>query len=130
MKSNFWLKLKTFAELGMSLALFYFVFTYSINFMLSVIIVLLSIFILFQALDNIDKINHYGPYNTNKNDSSDNNPYIKQNKWPDNDYHNHPPFNKHSDSNPYADDNDVITDIDTNDADEESSLIDFNDFIE
>jgi len=145
--SNFMLKLKTFAELAISIGLFYVALTYPINFIISLFVILVGIFVLFQAIDNIDKINHYGPYNQNQNDSSDNNPYINQNKhqrFPQNDYHNHPPFSTYDKNiNPYAHDNDVLQndnysnqqpqqDDNNNNPyqDEESSLIDLSDFIE
>lgn len=141
--TNFLTKSKIFAEVVIAFALTYFAIYYPINFLLSLFLIAIGVFVLFDALGNIDKLNNYGPYNTNTTDSSDHNPYITQDK------HNHHKSNNinvtvntKSDTNPYTDD--VINDSDfdfnpnsnpyypynfTEDTDEEESFINPDDFI-
>lgn len=85
---DFFIKLKTFAELIIAVGITYIAITYSMNFLVSILLIILAVFILFQALGNIDKINNYGPYNNNNSDSSDNNPYINQDKYKNKPHHN------------------------------------------
>ena len=129
--NDFLIKLKIFAQFIISAGLIYISVYYPLNFLLSIFLITLSIFIIFQLLGNIDKLNHYGPYNNTDSDSSDNNPYISNDKHKHHNNNNTPNVNVNLDinNNPYSNNN---TD-DINDAvitDDESSLIDFDDFME
>ena len=70
---DFLIKLKAFAELITSLGIAYIALNYISNLPLIIMLFVLAVFVLFQFLGDIDKINHYGPYNNTDSDSSDNN---------------------------------------------------------
>ena len=97
--NNFLLKLRIVAEFFIVFGIAYLIFNFNINPFLSFIIGFIGIFILFQTLGLIDKLNGYGPYNENKdkhnthdfhhNDYYNNQQYVEQDEeiieeYPDN----------------------------------------------
>lgn len=71
MKSNnnstLLLKFKIFVELLISFCAFYFILNNPVSVFMSLIIGFSAIFIIMQALGNIDKLNGYGKYNKSNN---------------------------------------------------------------